>query len=281
MRVVFAIVGALALAACMTPSQKQEAAAKKVEASTKAIASTNAAIAKVGAAYVKATEHALNLDPEPNRFTGAAKLTIGRASLSLDSAGVVPDSADVLALRRMVDGLLSTNAALRVESTNTLRKFDAALAASESRESALRSQLSTLQGKLDAVNAENASLADSWSRLVSIFKWSLWIIAGVFVLRILGGVLPPPYNSPFHIVDAVAGGVGRIVMGLLPKAREAAGVVTRGAHDLTEDTLRRVVSSVEAFKMKNPEAYESDLKPLLGRKLDPDTDDAEIRRLKT
>lgn len=271
---------ALLLLACQSPSQKQEAAQKKVETARTAIAATNLNVARVGAAYVKAADYALSLDPEPTRFTEAAKLSIGRATISLDSAGVIPDSADVLVLRRMVDGLLATNATLKAEATNILRKFDAALAVSESRETSLGAKLSALQSRLDAVNAENASLADTWTRLKSIFKWAVWALVAVFVLRVLGGVLPPPYNSPFHIVDAIAGGMGRVVMGVLPKAKEAAGVVARETHELTEDTLKRVVKSIEAFKERDPQGYETGLHPILARKMDPERNDAEIRRVK-
>jgi hypothetical protein len=265
---------------CASPSQKQEAAQKKVEAVAKAITETNAVVARMGAAYVKAADYALKLDPEPSPFSKAAQLTIGRAEIALDSAGVIPESSTVLELRRLVDGLLSTNAAMRIEATNILRRHDLAVANSEARESSLLTQLGALRVKLDAVNAENAALADTWTRIKSIFKWAAWLVVGVFVLRAVGGVLPPPYNSPFHIVDAIAGGVGRMVMGVLPKAKEAAGVVSRETHALTEDTLRRVVKSIEAFKERDRDGYENGLKPILSHRLDPEKNDDEIRRLR-
>ena len=249
--------------------RSKEASEKKIAAIEKSQATNHVAQAKSGVAMVKAAEHALNLDPAPSPFTDAAKLTIGRANLSFSAAEITPDSSEVLRLQKMVEGLLSTNVALRAESSNILLKADSALAASESKQNALAAKLDAANAKLAAVNAENAGLADSWARILHWFWFAVWTIGIVFAVRIFGALIPPPYNSFVFLVDHIAGGFIGGILKLLPMAKVAAGVVSKDVHDLTERTLNKVVKAVEEVRAKGGEASTS-----LETALDYHADDA-------
>lgn len=255
------------LIGCQTPAEKQEKAAKKVAQKEEQIKTNQVAQVKKGVGMSDAALHILGKNPEPTVYDDVAKMSLETSMLAFQAADMMPPSYEILKYRQMVEDLISTNAQIKASASNQLNVVRQQLAATEKREQSLSGELGKLQEKLDAVNAENAAMATTWSTIKRIFWWAVWIIAGGFIIKLASVIVPPPYNSALYIVDHIVGGFVRMVFAVFGKAKDAANVVSKQAHDLSETTLRQVVDSVQQVREKNPE-----VKALLDQVLKDETD---------
>jgi len=259
--VIAAILALILLAGCATPAEKKEKLESKKEAKVEQVATNRMAQIKTGSGMADAALHAIRKDPAPSPYNDVAKMTLETSILAFQAADALPPSYEILRYRSMVDNLLSTNEVIKAQASNDLGKVQATLAASERREQTLSGDIAKLQFKLDAVNAENAAMATTWSTLKRIFWWIVWISGGLFLLRVMAAVVPPPYNSIGYIVDYVVGGFCRLLFGIFSKAKETAHVVSAEANELTEETLSRVVKAVQ--QSRQDPAVAGVLDPLL------------------
>jgi len=264
---------------CSTPSQKKESLEKKKEATSSKIETNRVAQIKQGAGMSDAALHILTKHPAPTIYDDVAKMSLETSLLSFQAADVMPPSYELLKYRKMVEDLVSTNEVLKLSASNQMNQVRSQLAATEKREQGLLSDLDKLQAKLDQVNAENAALATTWSSLKRIFWWCVWVVGGLFVLRIVATVVPPPYNSIGYILDYVLGGVIRMIFAVFNKAKETAKVVSADVHTLTENTLKQVVGVVQEARHKDP-AVKAIMDPMLLAETDKDTTRLKITEIK-
>jgi hypothetical protein len=265
---------------CQTPTQKKEKAEARKEIKAEQLETNRLAQAKVGVGMNDAALHALRKNPVPTPYDDVARMTLETGLLAFTAADLMPPSFEILRYRKMVDDLLSSNEVLRASASNTMTKVQGQIAAGERKEQSLLADLAKLQGKLDAVNKENAALASTWVAIKRFFYWIVWIVGGVFVLRIVASVVPPPYNSVGFILDYVVGGFVRMVFGVLSHAKEAAGVVAIDAHNLMKTTLEQVVAALEQAKKENPGLKDA-LKPYLKNETDKYTTRPVIEQIKS
>lgn len=230
-----------ALSGCAAPSDNRDRAKAKVAAVEKKQGTNDLAQIKSGVAAVSAAQHALEQDKEPTRYSEVAKLTLDRAQMAFSAGGAVPDVREVIALQKMVDGLISTNKELHAAGEKAQKEWEARLVRTEARADSLAADKDVLVAKLEVVNTENAKLADTWFKIKSFFWWVVWIVGGLMVLRLVCAIIPPPYNSVGFILDYIAGGFGRMVVKVLPHSAEAAGVVP-------EKAFAAVVKGVGEFR---------------------------------
>lgn len=267
---IIGLVAIVALTSCRTPQQKQESAQQKVLDKALAIAKNEATQKDHGRDYAYAGLFALRQDPAPSEYS---RLSIDCLSKSMNLMGE-PDFGETKRLQEMVNGLLSTNAELRASATAQFEVKDAQIVSLQTKETGLRTQLGTLQKKLEAVNAENASLASTWVRLKHIGWWFFWIFVGGFIIRLVLTALPPPYNGIGYVFDYIIGFIQRGVFKMMPKAKETAGVIGQEAHDLVAGTLTSVTTAIEALKKSHPDSW-ANLGPLLATVL-PDEHKATV-----
>jgi hypothetical protein len=200
---------------------KQQRAERKIEETKQKIDNKDKEIVDVGKKFTYAANYALSQDPTPNQYSKVAKEMTDRSLLATGN----PSAEEAKELRNMVINLLSTNAYLKAKGEIELAQHDKEL-------SKLQDQLETLQQKLDKaehkeliVAKENSILAGKWSRLMFFIKCIFWTVIVVIVLRIVCLVLPEPYNNIGYLFDYIVGGIAKAFFKLLPKAKEAAGVV--------------------------------------------------------
>lgn len=239
-----AVILALAVG-CASPAQKKEKLEAKKEAKQEQLSTNKVAQVKQGAGMADAALHVIRKNPSPTIYDDVATMSLETSLLAFQAADVMPPSYEILKYRKMVDDLISTNAVIKAAASNQLQQVRATLAATEHREQTLSGELGKLQAKLDEVNAENAALATTWSRLKHLFWWIVWGVVGVFVIRLVAAVLPPPYNSFGFIVDHIIGFFAKGVFAIFSKAKDTAGVVAKDAYELSESTLKQVVEAVQ------------------------------------
>jgi PBP1b-binding outer membrane lipoprotein LpoB len=252
----------LLLSGCSSPTEKKEKLEQKKEVQSLKVETNRLAQIKQGAGMSDAALHIINKNPAPTIYDDVAKMSLETSLLSFQAADVMPPSYELLRYRKMVEDLISTNDVIKASASNQLHQVQAQLANTERREQSLLSDLEKIQAKLDTVNKENAALATTWSSLKRIFWWAVWIVGGFFILRVVAAVVPPPYNSIGFVVDHVLGGLCRMVFATFSHAKEAAKVVSKDAHDLSEETLKQVVEAIQQAKGKDP-AVRAVLEPLL------------------
>lgn len=264
-------------------AKKEEKAAAKVKAVEHKSETNAVAQVRQGAGMTDAGLWALKRNPAPTAYDDVACMMLERSLLSFQNADMMPPASEILVLRKMVDSLLSSNAVLRSEGSNALARADARQAATERKEAALASQLEDYKSRWEkaASEAAKASTLFGFARRLGI--WLLWGAGIMFILRIVAGVTAaagPPWNligGVGFIVDGIVGGASKLLFGLLPKAKAAAGVVDAKLHELADGTAGRLVAAIDAFEKNDPAGF-AKLAAFLRDKTDEDTHRRFIRQ---
>jgi hypothetical protein len=257
------------LVSCVSPFQKNSKAEAKVDKAKQALDNNKAEQTEKAKGFVYAADFALSLDPNPSRFSEVGKNMTERSLLTLGQ----PDLEIALQYQRIVDGLVSTNAALQKKAKSELASKDREVESLQGDVVDLKKELGKAEEKRKVLAAENATMASKWARMMFWIRTVVYVVIGGFVLRIVAAVLPPPYNSIGYIIDFVFGGIGRCIFKLLPKAKDAAGVVAKEAYDISEKTLSSVVHGVQQARQN--EDVRAVIDPILR-----DSTDKEIARPK-
>jgi hypothetical protein len=223
-----------------SPSSKADRAEKKVTETKAKIVANSEKTVEAGRSYVFGAGEALSLNPQTNKYTAVAKEMISRAQTTLGE----PSMADVVKMKAIIEHLLSENKAIVEKGRILLQDRDEDIINLQSQNQELNEILREKESKFVDISRINAKLADKWSRLVSIFWWFIWGIVIMVACKILGSVLPPPYNSIFGIFDYIIGGFIRMIFKLLPRAKETAKVVNADV----QTALDHVVLSVQEAK---------------------------------
>lgn len=259
----------LLISGCGTPTQKNDKAEKRVETAKQAIAKNKDQQVEEAKGYVYAADRALSLDPNPSRFSTVGKMMTERSLLTLGN----PDFETVIQYQRIIDGLVSTNAALQRKAEAELAKKDNQVIELQGDKASLERKLGKAEDSRKELAEKYAGMASKWARLIFWIRFAIYGVIGVFIFRLIGVFVPPPYNSFFTIIDFIFGGIGRCLFKLLPKAKETAGVVAKEAYDISEKTLSAVVGAVQAAR-QNPDVR-NHIDPLL-----KDATDKEVTRPK-
>lgn len=239
-----AILISLILVGCSTPTEKFVDAQKLVDDANKQITSTEKQVEKKGADYTYAADFALSLDPNPNKYSEISKEFTSRAVLSLGN----PDINEARILQGIVINLLSTNEQLVAKGALDLKEKDSEIGDLQSDIKDLNLKLQGKEDKLREVSAVNASLATTWQKITRSFHWVLWIVIIGFIISVVGKFLPPPYNSIVGIIAVPLGLFTKLIHGLVPAAKQVAGVVDQSYKSaLTDLTL-----AVQKVKEENP-----------------------------
>lgn len=211
-----------------------------------------------GRNYVYATKLALEADPNTNQFHAIeTKLN--------DKAGVVlgpPTMEDENALRVMVANLLSTNQSLIAKGEKQLAERDARVIDLQQENAALRGKLEKAEAKVIEVGTTNAAYASSWTTLMKFVWGAIYLVIGVFVIKLLAVVLPPPYNSIVGLIAVPIGIITKALHAFVPEAKKTAGVVASQVYDNTKLTLEHIITAFEEAKTRKPDVMK-ELSPFL------------------
>jgi hypothetical protein len=99
------------------------------------------------------------------------------------------------------------------------------------------------------VGTVNAGYASKWTTLIKFFWYAVYMVIGVFVIKILSVVLPPPYNSIVGIIALPIGIVTKLLHSMVPEAKAIAGVVSAEYKTGTQD----LVTIIQKLKDTHPE----------------------------
>jgi len=235
----------LTLTGCFSnPLSKFKSASDKVEATQDKKAKTEEKVSEKAKNYVFAADYALSKDPEPSKESKVAKEMTG---LSLSVSGP-PAMKDSLEFKSIVDGLLATNAAKIKLAEEQLNKKNQEVVGLQGQISVLQDKLGIAEKIKDKIAAENSGLANKWNTLTRIFWIIVYVACGAVVLHILSFIIPPPYNSVFSIISLLIGGFVKILMSLAPKAKDAANLVSKETHELSETTLKHLVGAIQEIR---------------------------------
>lgn len=249
----FSFILIIFLTGCLTPTQKDNAAKSKVEKSEKAIQSNKESQLNKATGYTFAADYSLNKDPSPSAFSVVAKDMTRRSLL----ASGVPEAKTGLEYQKIVDGLISTNEQEKVSARIQLDRKDKELILIQSKVSQLEKAKTKAEEERDKISEENAKYANLVVRIKRILNWIKWGIICVIVLRICSLFLPPPYNIIGSIFDSIFGGLFKLGSKVLPKAKEAAGLVSLEVHRESEETLKSLVAAIQ--KIRDTEVKPQDI----------------------
>lgn len=215
---------------CWTPSQTRQAAKDRLEAAKEKQDETQSKKAEIGVINTDSARRALQLDPKPSTNSIIAENRLDNAMVAFQSAGITPQASDILASRKAIDALLSTNLAMQVAASNHFLRLDQVLINLEERDKQNQDKIKTLEAKLEKIDRSNASDADT---LASIKRW-LWY----GVLSIIGYFL---FKVGWQLVD---------VWGMFnPAVKLGASMVKMPATALA-DGFAEVLKAGEEFKSK-------------------------------
>jgi hypothetical protein len=243
------LLGTSGCALFRNPTGSWDKATAKVEATQHKVEANERAIADQGKNYVYATKLALQADPSTNKYHKIETQLNDKAVATLGA----PSMSEIVELEAMVSNLLSENQKLMEKGQKQLADQDEQVAILQAQNIALQDKLGAAEKKLVDVGTVNAGYASKWTSLVKIFWWIVYGVIAVFVIKILSAVLPPPYNSIVSIVSVPIGLVIKGIQGMIPEAKQAAGVVAKQTYDTTKLTLSHIIEAIEDMKMKEPE----------------------------
>jgi hypothetical protein len=162
-----------------------------------------------------------------------------------------PTMEENLYLRQMVDNLLSTNKAVVLKGEKQLAKLDKQVIELQDENYYLQTKLTTAQDKMDSVGKANTDLAQKWATVMKIIWGAVYVVGGIFVLRVISAVLPPPYNSIGSILDLFFGLITKGIHSLFPGAKSVAGVVSSEYKAATE----QLITAIQTIKDNHPELH--------------------------
>lgn len=198
--------------------------------------------------WVHGTSKALQLDPAPNKYSEVASDFNKRAELTLGP----PQYQVSLEIDKIVNGLLSTNAQIKIDAQKSLDKKDSEIVGLQQELTGLQSKLDKIQKEKEELGLKNSTLGQKWHNLVTWVKWIFWIVIIGIVLavvsQILSIILPPPYSSIFSIIGLVFGGIGKLIFKIVPSSQKFAGTVDIKDYQLSEKTLSQVIHAIQQIR---------------------------------
>ena len=249
----------LLLSGCINPLKLFQRADKKVDTIQTQVNKNKDETVEKAKGYVHGTSTALNLDPNPSKYSEVASDLNKRTGLILGP----PDYQDALVIDKIVTGLLSTNEQIKIQAQKDLNNKDSQIVVLQNKLKGLEEKLEVAEKKKDEIAFENSSLASKWHKLVTWIKWIFWggLFVGLFLLvsQVLSAVAPPPYNSAFALVSLLLGGIGKFIFKLFPKTLHFAGVVAKETYDKTEQALTHIVKGVQ--EIRQTELNSQDITP--------------------
>jgi len=255
----FTILLILAAAGCFSPLKKNDKVAEKVEKAKANIESNTEKRNEIAKSYLFGASYALRLDPNPSIYSTVAE---GYVDRTLAITGN-PNLEETGTIKKITDGLVSTNAATVKAAEKELKKKDDEVIALEHKLEILETKLAKTEEKAKEVAAENAQYANTWYKIKRVFYWIAIIFVAGFILQILSQVLPPPYSSVFGVFAFVFGAFGKLIMGIIPAAKTFAGVVSKETHEAYSSTLASLVNSIQQIKKENPDFFKDKVAPVL------------------
>lgn len=259
----------LFLSGCLfrMPTTKNEKAEKKVEEAQKKIDQNLNAQTDKSKGYFWGSGYSLAQETNPTPAVKVAK--------ELNDKGMAiigpPPVSEINEFKSIVDRLLSNQEKLQESARRDLASKDNEIISLQNKVKYLESNLDKKEADRKELAAENARYANVWVFVKRAFYWVVIGIGSLLVLRVVCAVVPPPYNSIGHIVDFVAGGIGRIVFGVFSKAKDAAGVVAKDTFNLTEGALVDLVQAINEVKKERRDVFDEVLAPKLDNHTDKDT----------
>jgi hypothetical protein len=245
--IIIVIISLTGCALMKNPFKAWTKAENKVEQVEKKIDTNQDKIINEGKKYIYATKLTLDLDPSTNQFHLLESQFAEKAIVVMGQ----PTLEDVNILRQMIQNLLSTNAQLNVKGQKQMAAMDAEIIDLQNENEDLISKLEKAQAKVTAVGLENAGMAQKWSNLAKIFWWSVYIILGFIVIRVITMFLPPPYNSIGIIVSLPVSIITGLLHGFAPEAKALSGVVSKEYKDVSGQLL----TAIQAIKNAHPELH--------------------------
>lgn len=268
----------LLLAGCFSARKGADKALEKVDAANAAISTNRNQQLDKAATFVHGANRALASETNRTPAVGLAYDLNTRAATILGP----PRYEDAAVIERVVAGALSPIAEQQLKAAEILAKLDGQVGALQKRMDVLQGKRVDAEEDRDSKLTQYAAEAD-FGRKVK--RW-LWIgglsLAGLilapFILQAISVIFPQ-----FAPLTQVAASILTIPFKLLikgvPVAANAAGVVTREAHEKVEAVAIQTASAIEALKLRNRGAYDQDLRPALLSATNEETQDT-IRLLK-
>lgn len=273
----FIAVGAL-LAGCFSAQKGGAKALKKVDEANAAIATNRTQQLDKAATFIHGANRALASETNRTPAVGLAY------DLSTRAATIIgpPRYDDAVAIERAVSGALSPIAEQQLKAAEILARLDGQVGALQKRMDTLHGKKADAEENRDEKLVQFAAEAD-FGRKVK--RW-LWIgglslgglIVAPFILQVLS-VLFPAFAPLTQLFAGILAFPFKLLMRAVPAAANAAGVVSREAHEKVEAVAVQTASAIETLKFRNRDAYDKDLRPALLSATNEDTQDT-IRILK-
>ena len=268
----------LTAAGCFSAKSGADKALKKVAEADASIATNRIDQVARAATYIHGTGKALAA--ETNR-TPAVMLAYDLNTRASTIIGP-PSFQDTLAIEQVVAGQLSGIAGNQKRSAEILARLDGQVVE-------LQKQMGKLAGKkADAEESRDEKLVDyaaeaDFARKIK--RW-LWIgglsVAGLFLAPIVLQVISlafPAFAPLTQIFSSIVTLPFKFLMKAVPAAADAAGVVSKAAHQKVEAVALQTASAIETMKVRNRAAYDNDLRPALLSATNDETQDT-IRLIK-
>ena len=245
------------LVGCFNPFKKFTSSKNKIQETEQKVEAKNDKKFEYSVGYVYGANRALQQETNPSIYSSLAKDLTER---SLIITGL-PNVKEVASFQQIVDGKLSTNIVDNKKADELLKRKDSEIIGLQKNIDDLNAKLDKQEKQFLKQSEENAKDAQLMVTLRRWFRIAMFSIAGLIAFRVASVFIPQ--LAPFGmILDAVGGGLFKLFSNALPKAKEAAGLVSKGAYDLSEKTLRQLVDAIEIAKQKDPNIKET-LKEIL------------------
>ena len=265
-------------AGCFSAKSGADNALKKVAEAEASIATNRIDQVARAATYIHGTGKALAA--ETNR-TPAVMLAYDLNTRASTIIGP-PSFQDTLAIEQVVAGQLSGIAENQKRSAEILARLDGQVVE-------LQKQMGKLAGKkADAEESRDEKLVDYAAEADfgrKIKRW-LWIgglsVAGLFLAPIILQVVSmafPAFAPLTQIFSSIVTLPFKFLVKAVPAAADAAGVVSKAAHQKVEAVALQTAAAIETMKVRNRTAYDNDLRPALLSATNDETQDT-IRLIK-
>ena len=262
------------LIGCANPFKKFISSKNKIQETEKKIDDKDSLRAQYSIGYVYGANRALQQDPEPSKYVSLAK-DLTEKSLIITG---LPKPKEVADFQKIVDGSLSTNKIDNELAEKLLKKKDSEIIS-------LYKDIDSLNRKLESQEKAFEKQAESNAKdaqlMVNIRRWIR--IAGFTILGFIGirivSVFIPQLAPIGMLIDILAGGMFKVFSKALPKAKEAAGLVTKETYDISEKTLSQLVDAIQTARQQNS-TVKSVIDPILKDITDKDVTRPKILEVK-
>lgn len=252
----------LLIAGCISAKSDAEKTLKKVDEANAAIATNRTQQLEKAATLVHGANRALASETNRSPAVGLAYDLNTRAATIIGP----PRYEDSVMIERVVAGALSPIAEQQLKAAEILAKLDGQVGALQKRMDSLQGKRASAEEDRDERLTQFAAEAD-FARKIKRWLWlgglSLaGLIIAPFVLQIVSLMFPAfaPLTQVFAGILAVP---FKLLFKAVPAAANAAGVVSREAHEKVEEAALQTAAAIEYLKGKNREVYDSDLRPAL------------------